>query len=100
MVVIGVGSISVYFNSIEAFVLYHLFDVGAEIVLVIERSLSDGLELLFGGCICSVESRLLASSLLVMRHVYLLNLHCREEIAHLSDNVGSSTHGHRGLDDG
>ena len=77
MVVIGVGSVSVYFDSIEAFVFYHLFDVGAEIVLVIARSLCDGLELLFGGCICSVESRLFASFLLVMRHVYLLNPHCR-----------------------
>ena len=100
VVVVGVGAVSVYFDSIQAFVLHHVFDVGVEIVLVITRPLHDWRELPLGGCESSEKSRLFASSLLVMRHVYLLSLHYREEIAHLSNNISFSSHEHRGLVDG
>ena len=78
MVVIDVGPISVYFDSIEVIVLYHLLDVGIEIILIVTRPLQDWLELLLGGCVSSEKPGLLPASLLVMRYVYLLNLHCRE----------------------
>ena len=78
VIVVGVGAISVYFDLIEAFVLYHMFDVGVEVVLVITRPLHDWLELPLGGCECSAKSRLFATSLLIVRHIYLLVLHCRE----------------------
>ena len=100
VIVVGVGAVSVYFDLIEAFVLYHMYDVGVEIVLVIARPPHDWLELLLGECECSEKSRLFATSLLIMRHIYLLGQRCREEVTRFPDSIGSSSHGHRGLVDG
>ena len=66
MIVIDIGAVCVYLDSIEADVLRQLLDA---YVLYTGGASCYGPELLFGRRVCSVESRLLAPTLFIMRHI-------------------------------